>query len=963
MLIGSTSSAKAGPTISTFDLYAGAAVVLDFELGVYLINGVHHRPQDLLERTNTIVDNRLVLSWWDQERVITCKSPIISAMPNYGMCVYVDYESVDGYANADEFSGGMVTVVSRPSYYEYWFLWVNDNWANCTATIETSIAQNTYLTRTAVTPLEPTLRDRRFGVIDNHYWTANSVNGITPVVNDTAVQLAPRTVTDVWLGGYVNSGIDCDVRIKRIIFRPSMSQVDLQTMTLLGTTGYIPDRFLSEGFGYAAAEGTGIVSSIGSAAATSQTDASGFANLVPAVGSPTGTGATIAVSQPPARYWRIYITANEGNSYSEINSIELATSNYGANIATGGTASSSGDFGGNAASQAFDASLTTVWTSAGSTLPHWIGYDFGPGNEKQIKSVGIYGAGSGYTMRSPKNFLVQYSVDGSNWTTAWSVSNQPNWGVIEYRLFSEKLTPNGYVGNPWGNHSFWRIDILSSEYASYYSLGELQFRTSPGGQSVTGTPFASSYLNSSYVPGNAFDNSAATQWASSAGHQWLGQQYETPVSISEVAIQARSDTDQTQTPRQFMLRFSDSVDGPYRTVFVKLNEIGWTLSQWRTYTDPAYILPTGLQRSVGVAQATGRGNAVGGDAATAARYWRINITAADGGSYCEVSALELYVDPYGSNIATGGSASSSSNYTGLTPDRAFDSDVSTVWASNGAAPQWLQYDFGAGNAKNINAIGIIGTNAGYTNRTPRDFDILSSNDGTNWTTVWSVTGQTAWGANECRLFVNPAVSISYAGSPYGAHQYWRFAMTQSDDGGYYAIAEIQMRSSPGNVDQTSGGTPTSSTILDANYPASNAFNNNSANFWHSSGYGFQWLVYDFGRQVSVAEVTVQSRPDGWAYQCAKTWVLQFSNSSSGPWRTTMSVSGNGGWSVGETRTYTDPKYDVQTGIVSAVGAASNIDRVINAQGVGLATGLNYRLLETATDVRVLEDGTSKRKLE
>ena len=269
----------------------------------------------------------------------------------------------------------------------------------------------------------------------------------------------------------------------------------------------------------------------------------------------------------------------------------MSTSVFGANIATGGTPIASSAFGASVAANAFDGSLTTAWTSATTSLPQWIGYDFGPGNVRTIRAIGIHGSNSGYTNRSPKNFDVQYSADGVNWTTAWSVTNSTAWGVNEYRFFPDTPVPTNYIGSPWGAHAFWRLDMLSSVYGSYYSLAELEFRAVPGGadQANGGTATASS-VYSGVSADYGFDNNTTTLYhTNGSGHQWLAYQFPQPVNVGQISILARADNAQSQTPRQFSLRWSDSGGGPWRTVFYKPNEINWGLGEQRTYTDPWFI--------------------------------------------------------------------------------------------------------------------------------------------------------------------------------------------------------------------------------------------------------------------------------------------------------------------------------------------------------------------------------------
>jgi hypothetical protein len=94
---------------------------------------------------------------------------------------------------------------------------------------------------------------------------------------------------------------------------------------------------------------------------------------------------------------------------------------------------------------------------------------------------------------------------------------------------------------------------------------------------------------------------------------------------------------------------------------------------------------------------------------------------------------------YGSNLATAGNgtASADSEYGGsYVASKAFDGDDGTRWSSTTSSyPHWLAWDFGAGNAKTIRKIRfkqyVDGSN-GF-----KDFTFQGSNNGTDWTTLYT----------------------------------------------------------------------------------------------------------------------------------------------------------------------------------------------------------------------------------
>jgi len=140
------------------------------------------------------------------------------------------------------------------------------------------------------------------------------------------------------------------------------------------------------------------------------------------------------------------------------------------------------------------------------------------------------------------------------------------------------------------------------------------------------------------------------------------------------------------------------------------------------------------------------------------RYWRINITATDtGATATSLAELEFRATVGGATLCTGGTASASSTFDAShTAIEGFDGNGNTTWSSvSSGLPAWLRYVLPS--ASSVNQVAIRARNEGGSTfgQTPKDFSIQSSDDGTTWTTEWSVTGQTGWTINEVRTFNRP----------------------------------------------------------------------------------------------------------------------------------------------------------------------------------------------------------------
>lgn len=136
------------------------------------------------------------------------------------------------------------------------------------------------------------------------------------------------------------------------------------------------------------------------------------------------------------------------------------------------------------------------------------------------------------------------------------------------------------------------------------------------------------------------------------------------------------------------------------------------------------------------------------------RYWRVSITAVQSGSYPKVAELELRATFGGPNLATDPARWSANNFWADNPPSLLaDGDQYTWYESENAVyvdqPVLLTYDFGEGNEQDITEFMLqfyLGAGA------PRDFQLLTSDDGISWTPIYNITNQNAWYAYEKRVY-------------------------------------------------------------------------------------------------------------------------------------------------------------------------------------------------------------------
>jgi len=178
-------------------------------------------------------------------------------------------------------------------------------------------------------------------------------------------------------------------------------------------------------------------------------------------------------------------------------------------------------------------------------------------------------------------------------------------------------------------------------------------------------------------------------------------------------------------------------------------------------------------------------DATGIHAASSSGYeWR-------GSPNYDVRRLATYTDETGSGTAT-----SSSNYSGNTPAKAFDNVIhsNNTWSSDSVpstgSPQWLKYDFGSGNTKTIKRYTLSNAESYPYNRTraPKDWTFEGSNDGTNWTVLDTRSGIT-WNCDQCTQMFDFTNSTAY--------RYYRIKVTANNGGPTFVeIAEMEIMSAP-----------------------------------------------------------------------------------------------------------------------------------------------------------------------
>jgi beta-glucosidase-like glycosyl hydrolase len=215
---------------------------------------------------------------------------------------------------------------------------------------------------------------------------------------------------------------------------------------------------------------------------------------------------------------------------------------------------------------------------------------------------------------------------------------------------------------------------------------------------------------------------------------------------------------------------------------------------------------------------------------------------------------------------------------------AVDSNTGTRWESAWSDPQWLQVDLGA--SASISQVVLQ-----WETASAKAYQIQTSPDATNWTTVYSTT--TGPGGTE-------TLNVT------GTGRYVRMAGTLRNTGYGYSLWEFQVFGTMGGASGSCGTTnaalnkpATASSTENAGSPASAAFDGNAGTRWSSAFSDPQWVQVDLGASQSICQVSLQwEAAFATAFQIqvstdGTTWTPIYSTTTATGGTQTLNASGTG----------------------------------------------------------------------
>lgn len=240
----------------------------------------------------------------------------------------------------------------------------------------------------------------------------------------------------------------------------------------------------------------------------------------------------------PRRHWRVYnrVVKNISASYQGLNKLEFRTTAGGANEASGITPSYSDTPHYVSGNPVNGGQVQLPGLSEG-----WVAVDFGEGNEQEIIEVAYAQTTYLNVNRTFAESDVQYSDDGLNWTTAWSISNETWSGTTQVEFTRPDIEPSRYC----------RIRSDSLVAGNKLGLSEVELRETPAGadQASGGTAIGRSVQGGTFYS-DAFDDDVTTDYKSldlvQTDIEWIGYDFGSGVTkdIGEIVMTALDDSDQ-----------------------------------------------------------------------------------------------------------------------------------------------------------------------------------------------------------------------------------------------------------------------------------------------------------------------------------------------------------------------------------------------------------------------------------
>jgi beta-glucanase (GH16 family) len=257
------------------------------------------------------------------------------------------------------------------------------------------------------------------------------------------------------------------------------------------------------------------------------------------------------------------------------------------------------------------------------------------------------------------------------------------------------------------------------------------------------------------------------------------------------------------------------------------------------------------------------------------------------GGQLNIDYVAVYNKPpagLGTNIAQGRTTTASSAESSSFPaGNATDGNVTTRWSSAFSDPQWLQVDLGQ-------SYDITHATLTWEAACASAYQIQTSADGTNWSTVYTNNSSTG-GIQDVALRATARYIRVYATARASA---WGDSLYE------FAVYGTPSGTGTGGGTLLSQGHPaTASSSENSSFTAPNAVDGNTGTRWSSAFSDPQWIQVDLGAMHSISKVVLNwETAYGTGYQIqtstdGSTWTSIYSTGAGTGGTQTLTVTGSG----------------------------------------------------------------------
>jgi hypothetical protein len=339
------------------------------------------------------------------------------------------------------------------------------------------------------------------------------------------------------------------------------------------------------------------------------------------------------------------------------------------------------------------------------------------------------------------------SNDGATWDLLLEREYQEDWRQCETRYFELEDTTAykfyrlvcAYVSDV---NLLWRISrfrLFRRESGTSYFVNSLPplISASQDGYEIS----ANSEHAIDHAAFYAFDGNSDTKWATQAGDQlnsWLKIKLPEAIAFNAAYLQARSDGYYYQAPSVFKIQASND-DANWTDLTYK--SVSWSQKEGKIFywfNETPYLYYRLLIESVQSVTNAGLAKfSLGMQAKSYRRYldkydYVVPVMTSDSTTAADRTYL----------------LSSSSEHSGHKRFYLFDRRFDTRFELDNVGSGWVQVELPT--AKLVNVFDIGARSDSWADVAPRDYTLLGSNNGTTWTTLFSITNSPTFSGSELR---------------------------------------------------------------------------------------------------------------------------------------------------------------------------------------------------------------------